>query len=74
MVLSVKLKLCLVASLAGAVSMATLSTAPAEYNLHFTEAERLQILAALRYRVSSLELDKVPLGISIELVDTLARA
>lgn len=51
--------------------MAKLSTVPAVYELQLNEDERLQIIAALRYRVSNLNLDKVPLSISVDLIDTL---
>ena len=54
--------------------MARLKTVPAvEYNLTFSESERLQIVAALRLRLVKLNLNKECHKITTDLIDLLVK-
>jgi hypothetical protein len=54
--------------------MARLKTVPAvEYDMTFSESERLQIVAALRLRMTKLSLDKECAKITSDLIDLLVK-
>lgn len=54
--------------------MARLKTVPVvEYDMTFSESERLQIVAALRLRLTKLKLNKECHKITLDLIDLLTK-